>query len=354
MNELPPGTYVLSAELAGFATTRRENILVRAGATFTIDIQMGLSTLQETITVAGDSPMIETNKATTSITLDRELIRAAPISSRRVFSDALDLAPGVSSRNVDDGVGRRSYYFKGAVIFSHVFTLEGAPAGSFLDSSAHSIGFGGDTVQDSELKLAGVDAAAPTGTGVIMNILAPRGGNQFKGSAIYDYQNVKWNSDNTKGGAAPGGVPTAQSVKQFDLSLGGPLLRDRVWFFASFRRADLTNGISRSDFNYQNVLANDPNFQSFDNTQKSNQPFVKITAQVSPKHEVTGFYQNDRSRYTSNRELDNTRFAFNSTGGGLDPRAASIRSGRTSSPRPSPSTTTTSAATTPAPTRTSP
>ena len=101
--------------------------------------------------------MIETNKATTSITLDRELIRAAPIRSRRVFSDALDLAPGVSSRNVDDGVGRRSYYFKGAVIFSHVFTLEGAPAGSFLDSSAHSIGFGGDTVQDSELKLAGVD-----------------------------------------------------------------------------------------------------------------------------------------------------------------------------------------------------
>ena len=71
-----------------------------------------------------------------------------------MFSDALDLAPGVSSRNVDDGVGRRSYYFKGAVIFSHVFTLEGAPAGSFLDSSAHSIGFGGDTVQDSELKLA--------------------------------------------------------------------------------------------------------------------------------------------------------------------------------------------------------
>ena len=143
--------------MPGFATTRREDILVRAGQTFTLDMQMGLSTLQETITVSGESPMIETAKATTSITLDRELIRAAPISSRRVFSDALDLAPGISSRNVDDGVGRRSYYFKGAVIFSHVFTLEGAPAGSFLDSSAHSIGFGGDTVQDSELKLAGVD-----------------------------------------------------------------------------------------------------------------------------------------------------------------------------------------------------
>ncbi len=181
LNNLPPGAYVITAELPGFAIVRREGILVRAGATFAIDIDMKLSTVQETITVTGESPMIEASKPTTSISLDRELIRAAPISSRRVFSDALDLAPGVSSRNVDDGVGRRSYYFKGAVIFSHVFTLEGAPAGSFLDSSAHSIGFGGDTVQDTELKLSGVDAASPTGTGVVMNILAPRGGNAVQG-----------------------------------------------------------------------------------------------------------------------------------------------------------------------------
>lgn len=317
LNNLPPGTYVITAELQGFAIVRREGILVRAGATFAIDIEMKLSTVQETITVTGESPMIEASKPTTSITLDRELIRAAPISARRVFSDALDLAPGVSSRNVDDGVGRRSYYFKGAVIFSHVFTLEGAPAGSFLDSSAHSIGFGGDTVQDTELKLSGVDAASPTGTGVVMNILAPRGGNQFKGSAIFDYQNVDWNSDNTKGGSAPGGIPTAQSVKQFDLSLGGPIVQNRVWFFGSFRRADLTNGISRSAFNAENVATLYPSFKPFDNFQKSNQPFVKVTAQATNRHEFTAFYQNDRSKYTSNRELDNKRYLFNSTGGGL-------------------------------------
>ncbi|MEZ5290803.1 MAG: TonB-dependent receptor [Vicinamibacterales bacterium] len=317
LNNLPPGTYVLQAELPGFAIVRREGILVRAGATFAIDIEMKLSAVQETITVTGESPMIEASKPTTSITLDRELIRAAPITSRRLFSDALDLAPGVSSRNVDDGVGRRAYYFKGAVIFSHVFTLEGAPAGSFLDSSAHSIGFGGDTVQDSELKLSGVDAASPTGTGVVMNILAPRGGNQFKGTAIFDYQNVDWNADNTKGGSAPGGLPTAQSVKQADVSIGGPLAKDRVWFFAAFRRADLTNGISRSAFNAANVTALAPDFKPFDNFQKSNQPFVKVTAQLNPKHELSAFYQNDRSKYSSNRELDNKPYLFNSTGGGL-------------------------------------
>ena len=317
LNNLPPGAYVIIAELTGFSTVRREGILVRAGATFSIDFDLKLSALQETITVTGDSPMIETSKPTTSITLDRELIRAAPISSRRVFSDALDLAPGISSRNVDDGVGRRSYYFKGAVIFSHVFTLEGAPAGSFLDSSAHSIGFGGDTVQDTELKLSGVDAASPTGTGVVMNIIAPRGGNAFKGSAIYDYQNTKWNSDNTKGGSAPGGQPTAQSVNQFDLSLGGPIVRNRIWFFGAFRRADLSNGISRSPLNTENIAKLVPDFKPFDNFLKSNQPFAKVTAQVTTRHEMTAFYQNDRSKYSSNRELDNKQYLFNSTGGGL-------------------------------------
>ena len=317
LNNLPPGTFVLTAELQGFSSVRREGILVRAGTTFTIDIELKLSTVQETITVTGDSPMIESSKPTTSINLDRELIRAAPITSRRLFSDALDFAPGISSRNVDDGVGRRAYYFKGAVIFSHVFTLEGAPAGSFLDSSAHSIGFGGDAVQDSELKLSGVDAASPTGTGVVMNILAPRGGNQFKGAAIYDYQNVDWNSDNTTGGSAPGGLPTAQSVKQYDLSLGGPIVKNRVWFFGAFRRADLTNGISRSAFNAANIQALAKDFVPFDNFQKSNQPFVKVTAQLTNRHELSAFYQNDRSKYSSNRELDNKPYLFNSTGGGL-------------------------------------
>ena len=59
LNNLPPGTYVIAAELSGFATTRRVNILVRAGQTFTLDISMGLSTLAETITVSGESPMID-------------------------------------------------------------------------------------------------------------------------------------------------------------------------------------------------------------------------------------------------------------------------------------------------------
>src|SRR5207244_12967728 len=184
--------------------------VMRAGLTFAIDIELAIGNVSETVTVSGESPMLETSKPTSVLNIDGELLRAAPVTSRRLFSDVLDLAPGVGSRNVDDGVGRRAYYFHGAVIFSHVFQIEGAPASSFLDSSAHSMGMGGDAIADSELKLGGVDASSPMGTGVVMNVVTPQGGNVFRGSATYDYQARAWNSDNTNWGQFPGGLPTVQ------------------------------------------------------------------------------------------------------------------------------------------------
>jgi Carboxypeptidase regulatory-like domain len=156
---LPPGTYALTAELQGFSQYRREGIVMRAGVTFTVDIQLQLGNVAETITVSAESPMIETGRPTSVMNIDGELVRAAPVTSRRLFSDALDLAPGVGSRNVDDGVGRRAYYFRGSHIYAHAFQLEGAPASAYIDSAAHSMGMGGDTVQDVEIKLGGADAS---------------------------------------------------------------------------------------------------------------------------------------------------------------------------------------------------
>jgi hypothetical protein len=318
LNNLPPGTFTVTAELAGFSTYKREGILTRAGSTFSIDVEMQVGTLSETVTVSGESPMIETQKPTSVLTIQGELLRASPVTSRRLFSDVLDMAPGISSRNVNDGVGRRAYYFHGTVLFGHVIMIEGAPASSYLDASAHSMGMGGDTIADSELKLGGVDAASPMSTGVIMNIMAPRGGNVFKGSFTDDTQLESWNSDNTIGGNNPGGIPTVQSVKQVDGSLGGPIVKGKTWFFGSFRYANLTNGISRTPANVTNLDAFAPGFTPFSNVVHSKQPFLKVTSQVGAKHEFSAFYQSDRLIYTSDRELDANIFQYNSTGGGME------------------------------------
>lgn len=313
---LPPGTYALAAELAGFSTSRREGIIMRAGITFTIELQMKVGTLAETITVTGDSPMIETGRPTSVLNIDGDLVRAAPITSRRLFTDALDLAPGVGSRNVDDGVGRRAYYFRGSHIYAHAFQLEGAPASAYIDSAAHSMGMGGDTVQDVEIKLGGADASTPLSTGVVMNVVTPRGQNQLKGTVSFNFQPLAWNGDNTRGGAAPGGLPTFQEVNQWDGSLGGRIVRDKVWFFGTYRYADLLNGISRTDQDLAYLRAFRPDFQPFDNFSVSKQPYVKLTTQLG-KNELSGFWQYDRNRFSSNRERDTHPINPRSAGGSL-------------------------------------
>lgn len=314
---LPPGTYAVTAELTGFATFRREGIVMRAGTTFTVDVQMKIGSLEETITVAGESPMIETGRPTSVLNIDGELVRAAPVTSRRLFSDALDMAPGIGSRNVDDGVGRRAYYFRGSHIYAHAFQIEGAPASAYIDSAAHSMGMGGDTVQDVEIKLGGADASTPLSTGVVMNIVTPRGQNQFKGSAVFSYQPLAWNRDNTRGGAAPGGLPTFQEVNQWDVSLGGRIVRDKVWFFATYRYADLVNGISRTDEDLSRLRAFSSDFEPFDNFSKSHQPFVKLTTQLGVKHELSGFWQSDRNRFSSDRERNTHPISPRGAGGSL-------------------------------------
>jgi hypothetical protein len=313
---LPPGTFAVTAELAGFSTFRREGIIMRAGLTISVDIDLRIGNLAETITVTGDSPMIETGRPTSVLNIDGELVRAAPITSRRLFSDALDLAPGIGSRNVDDGVGRRAYYFRGSHIYAHAFQLEGAPASAYIDSAAHSMGMGGDTVQDVEIKLGGADASTPLSTGVVMNIVTPRGQNQLKGSVNYSFQPLDWNSDNTKGGAAPGGLPTFQEVNQWDVALGGRIIRDKVWFYGTYRYADLVNGISRTPQDLLYLTGFLPTFEPFNNASVSKQPFVKLTTAIGA-HELSGFWQNDRNRFSSNRERDAQPINPRGAGGSL-------------------------------------
>src|SRR5207249_9745833 len=146
-----------------------------AGSTFTVDIELKVGTLSETVTVAGESPMVSTGLPTKTLTVEGDLLRAAPISPRRAFSDVLDMAPGVNSRNSDGASGQRMYYFHRTTLFATVITLVGAPPRTYNDAAPFQINMGAETVADAEVKIGGVDPTAPTCTSVVMNIDPPRG-----------------------------------------------------------------------------------------------------------------------------------------------------------------------------------
>src|SRR5262245_31673615 len=95
---LPPGTYSITAELSGFSTFKREGVLLRAGATFQVDITMEVGTLAETITVTSDSPMIEVTAPSNVLNIDADFQKEVPVVASHFWSDFLQYTPGVLSR----------------------------------------------------------------------------------------------------------------------------------------------------------------------------------------------------------------------------------------------------------------
>ncbi|HXH06934.1 MAG TPA: TonB-dependent receptor [Vicinamibacterales bacterium] len=336
---LPPGEYVLTAELPGFATFRREGILLRAGANFQVDITMKLGALAETITVTGESPMLEVARPGNVLNIDGEFQKQMPIAARRNWTDFLELTPGVHSRPFDDGSGRMVYFGHATEHFAHVVQLEGMQAGNYNDFQLTYIQMGADMIEDVQVKTGGVDASTPMGTGLAINVITKSGGNQFRGTAGYAYQPLGWNDDNTRartvfrlppelaplatagcpGGecVSTGGSPTQAGVNQFDASLGGPIVRDRVWFFGSLRVGKLEAGISRIDKQTRDIQAYFPGRELFNNWAKGYQPYLKVTAKLGPKHDLQVFYQRDRVTGTNNWEWYFDPFDGYSNGGDL-------------------------------------
>jgi hypothetical protein len=324
---LPPGSYTVSAALTGFATYRRTDVLLRAGANFQVDIVMKIGALQESVTVAGESPMLEVSKPSNVLNISGEFQREMPIQARRNWSDFLEITPGVHSRPFDDGSGRMVYFGHGTEHFAHVVQLEGAIASNYQDAQITYVAMGADMVDDVQVKTGGVDASAPMGTGLNINVITKSGGNIFKGSAAFAYQPSAWNGNNVDncsasagchpGSASAGGTPTTAVVRQFDGGFGGPIQRDKVWFFGSLRRADLESGISRTADNVRYLQMFFPNVDLFNNTTDSWQPYAKVTAKWSSTQELAGFYQHDRLKATGDREYDYTHATLYSTGGSL-------------------------------------
>ena len=359
---LPVGDYALEASLSGFATYRQEGILVRASTNIGVDPVMSISTVQETVTVTAETPMLEISRPGNILTIEGDLQRDLPIQARGNWSDFLEMTPGVNARPFDDGSGRMVYFGHATEHFAHVIQLEGMAAAGYTDSQVTYVGMNADMMEDMSVKTGGAEAKDPMGTGLIINVVTRSGGNDLTASAAYDLQDFDWGTgdeagsggffgdnelpsgfnpfasekanfeamgvyDPPEGRAAAAGTPTAHQVRQSDFSLGGPIIRDKVWFFGAYRYADLAARISRgsTDIARLNALSGiplggigtTPVYEEFLNTTKSHQPYAKISAQLSGNHELNVYYQRDTTDNTSNREYDLAQRFLVNTGGNL-------------------------------------
>ena len=313
---LPPGSYTLMAELPGFATYRREEILVRAGTNLTVNIEMQVGAVTETISVTAETPMVETTSTVSAVAIAGEFQRAVSVQSRRNWSDILEMQPGVNTRPWNDQSGRQVYYGRGVHHFGHVIEMDGTRATSYYDSQPAYLNMSTDTLGDVEVKTGGYDASLPMGNGIQLNIVTPSGGNEFHGKVSYAFQPAKWNGDNTANTFKNnGGSPTLQDIGMLDGSIGGPIVRNKVWFFGSFRDQRIENFISRTQFFIDNAAALAPGQEPFQNTTNAQNWFVKLTAQLNQNHNMLFSVANDRTNYQQNNQDVLQPLRFNSSGG---------------------------------------
>jgi outer membrane receptor protein involved in Fe transport len=317
---LAPGVYVLEATLQGFARVVREDIAVRAGLNLAIDLEMAIGTLAETITVAGDAPMLEVQNPAQAVNIGRELQGAIPLgSSRKDWYSFLEMTPGVISRS-GDATRSAHYMIRGSEVESNRILMDGADMGSFKQGRIDYVGSSTETMEDVQVTTAASDASTPLGVGVVINMATQSGTDALKGSAGMIFTPKSWNGNNN-----PGGTTATRSIFQTDLSAGGPMIREHAWFFGSYRFSNASTGVSRDELFVRTVSALVPGWEAFDNHSRANFLFLKGTSQLSANHHLSGFYSRDRNPEDQNFVVNASNFERALQGGiGLNARLQSV------------------------------
>jgi hypothetical protein len=319
--DLPPGEYVLTAELDGFAQFVRTPIAISAGLNVTLDIAMRMGAITETIEVQQETPLLESSQASQAVNISGEMLRAIPLSERREWFGALMLAPGVTTAQwVNNEV---LMYVHGADSGANIVQIDGADMSPALMSGVRYVGLNVDSIDDIQIKTAGIDASAPLGVGGIINIAAASGTNQLKGVATVFVQPRSWNASNN-----PGGTSSTIDQAQVDLSAGGPLLRNVLWAFGSYRHLNANTGVSRTAAQLAALQVLAPQHSPEDNTNTAHLAFLKLNAQWTPSHRLEGFYQYDVNPVTFAEAISEHSRAEATGGRGVSSRLFSVWSDR--------------------------
>lgn len=309
--DLPPGEYRITAEFDGFATWVRERVGIRAGLNITLPVVMQVRTIVEVVPVVAETSVLESRSAAQTINIAGEFQERVPISARKDWSESLALTPGVIVIPSAVQGNNWSYYAHGASNASHVIELDGTDISSAQTNSPVYIGFSSGTIADVQIATAGVDASTPLGLGAVIRAASAVGTNKLSGSGALLFQPARWNGNNN-----PNGNLATRRARQGDVSLGGPLKRDRWWFFGSYRYLDAADGLPRTAAQVGTLRALFPQFEPFDLTRVDRFGLIKTTYNLSPRHLLSVSYQHDDARSDSSPGTDATAVFMTSNIGG--------------------------------------
>jgi len=298
---LPPGVYEIGFELGGFQGIKREGVRVVINQTLTVDQQMNVATLQETVTVTGASPIVDTSSTQVGTNFTKELLTEIP-NARDIWA-AMAQAPGIQMTSYDVG-GSRTGTQTGFLTYGfgdqNQTKLEGIDTTEGTGANAGYFDFG----SFEEFQLGGAGSGADSfGGGTNMSITVKSGGDRFSGNWYSDWQGDATISDNvpdafrTANERDEDGFFSSTALtrgnpidRQYDINfnVGGPLWKQKAWFFYSYRLND----------QYKYTLGLDTLARS----KLSNNYTFKGTFQLNRSNQVIGFL-NKRNKLQELRDL---------------------------------------------------
>ena len=236
--DLRPGVYAVTFTLTGFSTVRREGIELTGSGTTTVSAELKVGTVAETVTVTGESPIVDVQTASRQVVLSGEAIASTPAA--RSWNGILLLQPGITGdpNQVQLTPSMIAFGIHGGPTLEGRLLVDGMNVGA----SRGGGGVSGYTVETSNLqevtfRSSGGLGEAETG-GPYMNVIPKTGGNTYHGSFVESFSNSSLQGSNysdelkAKGLRVPG-----QLINLYDHSfaLGGPFMKDRLWFYEDLR-----------------------------------------------------------------------------------------------------------------------
>jgi hypothetical protein len=290
---LPPGTYTVTFELSGFRTVALQGLRVSVGSTLEQNVGLEIGQLTESVTVIAETPVVDTTSNEVGATFDKDWVANAP-SRRFGFYDLVAMAPG-TVRAGDES--RRTQSF-GASFDENAFQLDGVN----VTDNFFSEGFSEpntDTIDEVEVLSLGAPAEYGNLMGAVYNIVTKQGTNQFHGDGSYFFQSQNLTSNNTKDVKFPNDKfadacaddPEARcpwtrgDYYEATAQLGGPILKDKLWFFGSY---------GHQKDHYTTVGVNSKLPGSGVDTKKD-RVLVKGTWQLTPGQRLVGNFHRDKS-----------------------------------------------------------
>ncbi len=274
---LPPGDYTVTFELEGMQTVTRE-LRVAAAQAIPLDAEMSLSTIEEEIFVTGTLENISQG-VQSATTYTKTLVDELPAG--RTVNQIVALSPGIQPNgpSKDSTTGLGNITISGAPTYENLFLLNGVVLNENVRGQAFDL-FIEDAIQETTTATAGVSAEYGRFSGGVVNVITKSGGNDFSGSFRTTFNNQSWEEkrlDPVTGGDAP---QTDKVVPTYELTLGGPLLRDRLWFFVA--------GRDREQEETRQTTA--PVGAFYPNIRDQQRYEGKLTATLTPRHTLLASY----------------------------------------------------------------